>query len=63
MVGSALPNLTYMLVFRDNEERTKAWDQFRVHPDWKKLSSDPYYKDTVSNITDLILNPATFSQV
>jgi hypothetical protein len=63
MVGQAIPNLTYMLVFEDNKEREKAWDQFRIHPDWKKLSSDPYYKDTVSNITDLILNPATFSQV
>ncbi len=63
LAGKSMPNLTYMLVFKDMDERAKAWDQFRDHPDWKKLSADPYYADTVSNITDLILTPTSFSQI
>jgi hypothetical protein len=36
---------------------------FRVDPEWKKLSGDPQYKDTVSNITDIILKPTPYSQI
>ncbi len=63
LVGPRMPNLTYMVVFPDWAARDKAWDTFRNDPDWKKLSSDPYYADTVSNITDLILRPTAYSQV
>lgn len=63
LVGPNLPNLTYMLTFKDLVARDQAWDAFRVHPDWKKMSGDPYYKDTVSNITDFILRPAPYSQI
>ena len=63
LVGSKLPNLTYMLAFDDEQAMTKAWDAFRGDPDWKKLSGDESYKDTVSNITNLILRPAAGSQV
>ena len=58
-----MPNLTYMLAFEDMTERDKNWDIFRNHPDWLKLKSDPQYKDTVSNITDIILRPASYSQI
>lgn len=63
LVGQRMPNLTYMVMFPDWAAREKAWDTFRNHPDWKKLSADPYYADTVSNITDLILRPTAYSQV
>ncbi len=63
LVGPRMPNLTYMVVFPDWAAREKAWDTFRQDPDWKKLSTDPYYADTVSNITDLILRPTSYSQV
>jgi hypothetical protein len=63
IIGSRIPNLTYMLVFSDNSAREKAWDTFRNDPDWKKLSADSYYADTVSNITDLILRPTAYSQI
>lgn len=63
VVGPLMPNLTYMLVFDDMEERNQNWQTFIADPDWKTLSQDPYYKDTVSNITDIILRPAPFSQV
>ncbi len=63
LIGPRMPNLTYMLAFKDIMERDKSWAAFGSHPDWKKLSADTQYKDTVSNITDLILHPLDFSQI
>lgn len=63
LIGPKMPNLTYMLVFDDLADRDKKWDVFRVDPDWKELRSNPAYRDTVSNITDIILRPAPYSQI
>lgn len=63
VVGDKLPNLTYMLAFDDQAAYDKAWKTFRDDPEWKKLSADEAYKDTVSKITNLILRPATRSQI
>jgi len=63
LIGPKMPNLTYMLVFEDMADRDKRWTVFGADPDWKKLRSDPAYKDTVSNITDIILRPAPYSQI
>ena len=61
--GNQMPNLSYMLVFENMESRYKKWDVFRSHPDWIKLKADAQYKDTVSNVTDIILKPTAFSQI
>jgi len=63
LVGVKIPSLTYMVGFDDDDARKKAWDAFRVHPKWKKLSSDPYFKGTVSNITNLVVRPTAASQI
>jgi len=63
IIGSKMPNLTYMLGFDDADAQKKAWDAFVEHPKWKKMSSDPYYKDTVSNITNIVLRPSASSQI
>lgn len=63
LVGSKLPNLTYMVGFDDDKAREAAWNAFRADPEWKKLSGDPAYKDTVSNITNLVLRPVDGSQI
>ena len=63
IIGTQLPNLTYMLTFKDLADRDESWNKFRVHPDWKTMSSDPYYADTVSNITSIILSPTPYSQI
>lgn len=63
LIGPQIPNLTYMLVFENMAARDKCWDTFRDHPDWLKLKQDTYYNDTVSNITDIILRPASCSQI
>jgi hypothetical protein len=63
LIGPRMPNLTYMLVFDDMEMRDKRWAIFGSDPDWKKLRANPAYKDTVSNITDIILRPTRYSQI
>lgn len=63
LAGPMMPNLTYMLVFDSMEDRDKNWKTFVDHPEWKSLAADPQYADTVSNISDIILSPAPFSQV
>lgn len=63
LIGPMMPNLTYMLVFENMADRDAKWKVFGGDPDWKKLRSNPAYSDTVSNITDIILRPASYSQI
>ena len=63
IIGSRLPNLTYMLSFEDEAAMKKGWADFGPDPAWKALSGDPRYKDTVSNIINLVLRPASSSQI
>lgn len=63
LVGPNMPNLTYMLTFENMTVRDAAWDAFRVHPDWQRMSADPYYADTTSAISSIILRPAPYSQI
>jgi hypothetical protein len=63
LVGSKMPNLTYMVGFDDGDAQKKAWKTFGGHPEWKELRSRPYYRDTVSNITNIVLRPAASSQI
>ncbi len=61
--GPKLPNLTYMLGFESDEAQKAAWAKFLQHPEWLKLRDDPMYRDTVSNITNLMLRPVAGSQI
>lgn len=65
MIGAAMPNLTYMLVFKDDAERQAAWNRFRTDPEWVKLKSIPEYadKEIVSKITNKLLTPAPYSEL
>jgi len=63
IIGDKLPNLTYMLGFNNRAEGDAAWKKFIAHPEWKAMSSKPFYKDTVSNITNIWLKPARGSQI
>ena len=63
LIGPQMPNLTYMLVFDDMADRDKRWGTFRNDPEWKELRVNPAYRDTVSNVTDIILRPAPYSQI
>jgi hypothetical protein len=63
LCGPQMPNLHYLLAFDDMAARDKGWESFRNHPDWLTLRAKLEYTDTVSNINDIILQPAPFSQL
>lgn len=65
LVGQRMPCLTYMLSFGDLSELNEHWAAFSNNPDWKKLSADARFafESIVSNISNLILSPLSFSQV
>jgi hypothetical protein len=65
LMGSRLPQLTYMLSFVNLAELEKGWAAFAADPDWKKLSSSPRYsyESIVSNISNLVLSPLAASQI
>ena len=63
LIGANMPNLTYMLSFAGMPERDTAWAAFIRDPQWKTLSADPQYRDNVSAISDIILQPMSYSQI
>jgi NIPSNAP len=65
LIGSKLPNLTYMLVFDSMADHDQNWSTFGADAAWKKLSTTPGYTDPeiVSNISNLFLRPTAYSQI
>jgi hypothetical protein len=65
LVGSKMPNLTYMLSFKSREEQAANWKRFVSSPEWKELSSIPEYADKkiLCGITNLLLKPSASSQI
>ena len=65
LIGARLPNLTYMLVFENPAAHDKNWSAFISDPEWIKLRSAPGYADAeiVSNISNVFLRPASYSQI
>jgi hypothetical protein len=63
LIGTELPNLTYMLGFENREAGDAAWQRFLADPEWTKLKGVEKYKQTVSNITNIWMKPADGSQI
>jgi hypothetical protein len=65
VIGTRMPNLTYMLTFPDLPTLTAHWAAFADDPAWKELSRKPGNTDAeiVSNITNLYLSPLSCSQI
>jgi hypothetical protein len=67
LAGAKMPNLTYMLGFKDMDESKANWDAFRADPEWQKLKAMPEYADGAilrkGGITNLYLKPASYSQI
>jgi hypothetical protein len=65
LIGPRLPNLTYLLSYESVAVRDKLWSAFANAPEWKAMQSLPRYafENIVSNITNIILTPATYSQI
>ena len=63
IVGGQMPNLVYMVSGENREEHKKHFGAFSAAPAWKKLSSDPQYKDNVSRIVSIFLKRTPASQI
>ena len=65
LIGTRLPNLTYMLVHESLASRDANWGKFPEDPEWKKLSTSPGYgnEEIVSNISSILLQPTASSQI
>ena len=67
LAGTKMPNLTYMLGFKDRQESDDNWKKFGADPDWQKLKAMPEYMDKEvirkNGITNLYLKPAGYSQI
>ena len=65
LIGTKLPNLTYMLTFPDMATRDKNWGAFIADPEWKKMSATPGFTDAeiVTNISSVFLRPTSYSEI
>lgn len=65
IVGTHMPNLTYMLAFDDLAAREKNWAAFSADPQWQKLRATGGIPDAelVDNTTNIILRATPFSPI
>lgn len=63
MAGRFMPALTYMLWFKDMEERTANWAKFSSSAEWKTIKGKEIYANTVSKVKRVFLTPMDFSQI
>lgn len=63
LIGKNMPCLTYMITFKDMQERDANWKAFGSDPDWQRISKLPEYENTVSKIYKVFLEPAPYSQI
>ncbi len=63
--GSRMPNLIYMVAFANAAAREEHWKAFGSSPEWKKISTDPGYRNNVSvnHIDSWILKRTTYSDL
>jgi hypothetical protein len=65
IIGTDRPNLTYMITFKDLEDKGAHWKAFGGDAEWKKISGVPEYADAllVSKITSTMLAPTAYSGI
>lgn len=65
LIGPHQPSLTYMLAYKNMAAHDAVWAAFGSDPAWQKLRATPGYSDAeiVSNISNMILRPAPFSEI
>jgi hypothetical protein len=67
LAGPKMPNLIYMLGFKDMDESKANWKKFGADPEWKELRVRPEYLDREilrkGGITNMYLRPAEYSQI
>ena len=61
--GSHMPNLMYLPVFDNIEQRDSLWKKFGSDPQWKELSGKPENENkvSVSHIDSILMHSAEYS--
>ncbi|MCH8853729.1 MAG: NIPSNAP family protein [Planctomycetes bacterium] len=63
LAGERMPNLNYMLCYDDMASRDADRKVFTDSQEWAQMRKIERYKDTLSNITVVFLNPTDYSQL
>lgn len=65
IVGTHMPNLTYMLAFDDLAARESCWSAFSADPQWQKLNASAGIpgSELVDNITNIMVKALPFSPI
>jgi len=63
IAGGFMPALTYMLWFKDMDQRNQNWAKFTPHPEWIAMRDKPEYANTVSKVRKIFLLPEEGSQI
>ena len=61
IMGSQMPRLIYMTTYADMKSHDERWAAFRIHPEWKRISSLEEYKNSTSKTRAFLLNPTDYS--
>jgi NIPSNAP len=61
LLGSLKPRLMYMTTYADMKSHDEHWKAFGSHPDWKSLSANPEYANTVIKANAYLLHPTDYS--
>jgi hypothetical protein len=63
--GNKMPNLEYMIAFKDSVSRNAHWKAFGESPEWKKISVDPEYRNNVSvnHIDSYLMHRTSYSDL
>jgi len=63
--GSRMPNLVYMVAFKDAASRQEHWKAFGESPEWKNISTDPKYRNNISvnHIDSYLLHRTSYSDL
>jgi len=63
LAGRYMPALTYMLWFKDMDEREANWNKFRISDEWNTMRVKQEYANAVSKVRKKFLVPADYSQI
>jgi hypothetical protein len=65
LVGTLMPNLTYLLSGENRDTHKQHWGAFGADPEWRKMSALPEYANSaiISRISNKFLAPVPFSQI
>jgi hypothetical protein len=61
LIGDRIPNLIYMTCFENMADRDEHWKAFSNSPEWKAMSTAPFYQHNVSKADIILMHAAPYS--